>query len=237
MVAVSYNNHPYRHAWQLLIDTAQGSGNENQTLLELVTQARYDDDYQRKREAGSEKGIVNLRKELVSKALKLLHELHDATIKEYSEKKNEEPQPIYEGRYTLITLALLDFLCYAGIFPFLSAGVGLLPEQRSKSVLKVRYGKSEEKLNGRGHEDDGKEILLLTVEGLLLLLRDRDEGVAPIVQERCLADLVAGLCELVLGPKALHESENLERELDAILERYAAENQNFFYVGDLCHYD
>ena len=163
---------------------------------------------------------TELRRKLTSKALKLLHSLHDATIRECTESKNGEPKPIHEGRFTLITLGLLDFLCYEGILPFLSVGVGLLPEQRPRSVLKVQQGRNEERVDERRDRSNGEEILLLTVEGFLLILKNQDEGIALMIQERCLADLLAGLCELVIGPEALNGPTNLVAELDSILERY-----------------
>ena len=152
--------------------------------------------------------------------MKLLQEFHNAIIKDCTGSRNGEPKPIYEGRHTLITLGLLDLLCYEGILPFLSVGVGLLPEQRARSVLKVQNERDEVRINKRSRGSGREEILTFIVDGLLLILRNRDEGIAPIVQERCLADLIVGLCELSIGPTAVHEPMNLEAELDMLLERY-----------------
>ena len=95
-----------------------------------------------------------------------------------------------------------------------------MPERRPKSVVKHQYARSEEKSRSSdgGEGDDEKEVLLLAVEQYLLVLKDGDEGIAPILRERCLGDLLAGLCELAIGPKALKESERLRNELDELLK-------------------
>ena len=154
-----------------------------------------------------------------------MHELHNVSkVNEDTgnDEKESEPKPIYEGRFTLITLGLIDFVCYTGILPFLSDGVGLLPEQRPKSVLKSRHQSEKESLSVDRAGSDEREILQFTVEGILLMLRDGDRGIAHILRERCLADLLAGLCELTIGPKALDDSEKLRKELDMILEKYGS---------------
>lgn len=152
----------------------------------------------------------------MNKALSFLTKLHDATIQEDAEHRNKgEIKPVHAGRLTFITLALLDFVSYEGILPFLSAGVGLLPERRPKSVLKHQHVRNEE----HSKSSDGEEILLLVIEQFLLVLKDGDEGIAPIIRERCLGDLLAGLCELAIGPKTLRGSEKFKDELDELLAR------------------
>ena len=148
--------------------------------------------------------------------------LHHATIQEDAEDRKKEPKPVHAGRFTLIALGLLDFVSYEGILPFLSTGVGILSERRPKSVLKLQYVRREEDLKSNDGDEsggNGKEVLLLVVERYLLVLKDGDEGIAPITRERCLGDLLAGLCELAMGPKALGESKKLRGELDMLLER------------------
>ena len=150
---------------------------------------------------------------LVQKAIKFISNLHKATLQEYETNKFREPKSIYEGRFTLIVLGLLDFISYEGIIPFLSEGVGLPEEQRPKPVLKAISQRKEEK----GEEG----ILGYVVNALFGILDDEDEGIAPIIRERSLADLLAGLCELSIGPRAMKNAEGVASKVDRLLNEYA----------------
>ena len=93
---------------------------------------------------------------------------------------------------------LLDLISLEGIYPSLSPGVGIPIERRVKSVLQngviTRPSPSSD-----GPERQGQSLLVEICLALDNILEDGD-GLASIIQERTLVDLIAGFGELAFSP-------------------------------------
>ncbi|KAF2145785.1 uncharacterized protein K452DRAFT_356162 [Aplosporella prunicola CBS 121167] len=136
------------------------------------------------------------QKGVLRRDLALLHQIHEADVSSQDQTK----VPISEGEYdedSRKTLyGLLDLLAVRGILPSLSPGVAIT--RRPKSVLKGlnKPAESEHALQ----PDVG--LLSEIIDGLAKFLQNAQIGLAPLVRERVLVDVLAGAGELAFSPKS-----------------------------------
>lgn len=99
---------------------------------------------------------------------------------------------------------LLDLISLEGIYPSLSPGVGIPIERRVRSVLKNGVI-TRPSPSGDGPQRQGQSLLVEICLALDNILEDGN-GLASIIQERTLVDLIAGFGELAFSPLAENKS-------------------------------
>ena len=161
---------------------------------------------------------------IIQRALVLLAEIHRATKNEASAAsdltKDLSKCQTVDG--------LLDLISLEGIYPCLSAGVGIPIERRVTSVLRngvVTRASS----SGDGPHVQGQGLLAKTCLALDEILKD-GVGLASHIQERTLVDLIAGYGELAYSHSVESTSSDsiYSYELRALLDRYVFLQNNIF---------
>ena len=129
-------------------------------------------------------------------------------------------EPIQDLSKHRIVDGLLDLISLEGIYPFLSPGVGIPIERRVRSVLRNGVVTRPSNLDEGSHSQ--KQSLLADICLTLDEILEDGNGLASLVQERTLVDLIAGFGELAYSP--LDESgfsrNTYACRLKGLLDRY-----------------
>lgn len=122
---------------------------------------------------------------------------------------------------------LLDLISLEGIYPCLSAGIGIPIERRVASVLRNGVV-TRSSSSGDGPQSQGQSLLAKTCLALDEILKDVI-GLASHIQERTLVDLIAGYGQLAYSPSAESSSSRniYSNTLNRLLDRYVFSRNKF----------
>ncbi|KAI9809931.1 MAG: hypothetical protein M1825_000364 [Sarcosagium campestre] len=144
------------------------------------------------------------RSQVVRKALALLSDIHNASRSNESRSPSDDIDLLNRQNQRILQ-GLLDLIFLEGVYPFLSAGVGLPVERKVNSILAVSSIASV----ASSGDDAG---LLQEVLGVLVsVLQSQRSEVQSYLQGRYLIDFIAASAELAFGPRyelSLSREEN-----------------------------
>lgn len=153
---------------------------------------------------------------VIQRALVLLSEIHRA-IKEDTSAASNLTKDLSKRR---IVDGLLDLISLEGIYPCLAPGVGIPIERRVTSVLRNGVV-TRPSPSGDRPQAEGQSLLAETCLALNEILDD-GAGIASLIQERTLVDLIAAFGELAYSPSVESKpSRNIYAcRLHDLLDRY-----------------
>ncbi|CAG8086491.1 unnamed protein product [Penicillium salamii] len=154
------------------------------------------------------------RPTVINKALDILINIHRSFVPPAPRKGAQQQysdvagSPMEDAKRRRMLHALLDLISLEGIYPSLSAGVGIPLQQRVISVLPA--GIIAKKAHTITSSVPQNEPLLRRIIGVLLvILSDPHPSIQPIIRSRILSDVISGISDLAFNP-------NLEQSPDRI---------------------
>ena len=164
---------------------------------------------------------TGVRERVITKALSILLNIHDALCHESSSSASSDVLGDLKSRR--IIDGLLDLVSLEGIYPSLSPGIGVPIERRVKSVLQggvvTRSSSAKDDLDAKD-----KELLIKITDRLNQVAAVKAVGLGPALHERSFVDLVAGLGELAYNPSYADEKSRSSSgvTLKELLDAYVA---------------
>ncbi|KAK7546807.1 hypothetical protein IWX91DRAFT_297987 [Phyllosticta citricarpa] len=122
--------------------------------------------------------------------------IHQADIANESQGRISNEEGEYDGDSRTTLYGLLDLLAIRGILPALSPGVSI--KKRPKSVIS---GLQEPNEFERSFSQNAPPLTQI-IDSLSEILSDPAQGLAPLVRERILTDVVAGTAQLAFSPES-----------------------------------
>ena len=152
------------------------------------------------------------RPAVIDKALDILIGIHKSFTPPGSREVAQQPysevadSPMEDAKRRRMLHALLDLISLEGIYPSLSAGVGIPLQQRVISVLPA--GIIAKKAQVITSSVPHNEPLLRRIIGVLLvILSNPRPSIQPLIRSRILSDVISGISDLAFNP-------NLEESAD-----------------------
>lgn len=180
------------------------------------------------------------REIVIRKALDILSSIHTA----FTTPANDEAGHIQTGNDGNVALedakrrrmlhALLDLISLEGIYPSLSAGVGVPLQQRVISVLPA--GVIAKQASSHSDTKPNDELLLDQVLTVLCdIVFDVRPSIQPVIRGRILSDMISGASDLAFNSKNLSPGKKHRHEgaFAKIVEEYAFVLSCFVYTKNL----
>ncbi|KAK7536476.1 uncharacterized protein J3D65DRAFT_628738 [Phyllosticta citribraziliensis] len=159
-------------------------------------------------------GSSNISSVVVEVALQHLVRIHEADIANESQGRISNEEGEYDGDSRTTLYGLLDLLAICGILPALSPGVSI--RKRPKSLI---GGLQEPKESERSFSQNAP-LLTQIIDSLSEIISDPTQGLAPLVRERILTDVVAGAAQLAFSPESDFKTQTRYREVfERIVEK------------------
>ena len=140
---------------------------------------------------------AGVRPAVIHKALDILLAIHKRLCDDNDDQRGLET--LHDPIRKKTVDGILDLISLEGIYPSLSAGVGVPLERRVKSVLQggIVSKSLTQELQG---ENQDKALLSEIIQILWSIIEARGKGLQPAVEDRILVDIIAGTGELVFTP-------------------------------------
>lgn len=129
-------------------------------------------------------------------ALNHLLQIHEADIIQQIQAPPADADGDYDEDSRQTLYGLLDLVSIRGILPSLSPGVAA--KHRPRSMIPSRRDVTPS-------SDKDSELLCAIVDGMSKMLENPGAGLAPLIRERALIDVVAGAGELAFAPDSGHD--------------------------------
>ena len=142
---------------------------------------------------------------MIHKALNLLLAIHNRLCQ--GDDDQSSPETVFNPTRKKIVDGLLDLISLEGIYPSLSAGVGVSLERRVKSVLQGDIVSKPIAQELRCENQD-KSLLSEIIHILWPVIEARGKGLQPAVEDRILVDIIAGTGELLFASPTQLKSQN-----------------------------
>lgn len=167
---------------------------------------------------------AQIRLSVIDQALQCLQDIHEA----YASPVNSEslilqaPEDAREDAKRRRALnTLLDLISIEGVYPSLSAGVGIPLEKRVLTTLPA--GVITKQVTDAAEHRSQKEALLRRILSTLInIVLDEREGIQMIVQARILSDIISGTAELAFNTRLASDEEKKEfqEKFERIISQY-----------------
>lgn len=142
---------------------------------------------------------------MIHKALNLLLAIHNRPCQ--GDDAQSRPETVFNPTRKKIVDGLLDLISLEGIYPSLSAGVGVPLGRRVKSVLRDGIVSKPIAQELRCENQD-KSLLSEIIHILWPVIEAREKGLQPAVEDRILVDIIAGTGELVFASPTQLKPQN-----------------------------
>ncbi|CAG7951959.1 unnamed protein product [Penicillium olsonii] len=154
------------------------------------------------------------RPAVIDKALDILIGIHKSFTPPGSREVAQQPysevadSPMEDAKRRRMLHALLDLISLEGIYPSLSAGVGIPLQQRVISVLPA--GIIAKKAQVITSSVPHNEPLLRRIIGVLLvILSNPRPSIQPLIRSRILSDVISGISDLAFNPNLEESSDRM----------------------------
>lgn len=140
------------------------------------------------------------RRAKVGRALALLIELHHGAMARQEQQKLVGATWNFSASDLRTLYGLMDVLAMKGIVPSLSPGVAIPAQYRMESEIDSKAA---------AQQSYSRDLMLLSavIDGLSEIAMDQTVGIAPMLRDRMLTDIIAGNAELAFAPDTLPEAQ------------------------------
>lgn len=170
----------------------------------------------------------SIRTVVVHKALQILFSVHTAFVApdndagQASQIVEVPDDPALEdAKRRRMLHALLDLISLEGIYPSLSAGVGIPLQQRVISVLPPGVIAQQQQKPAHGTLQD-EALLDSIVQTLMNIVLDDRPSIQPIVRGRILSDIISAASELAFHSQSLpkDKTDRYRKGLETVIDEY-----------------
>lgn len=182
----------------------------------------------------------SLRSLVMAKALDLIRNIHTAFVAPVDEHDgNDEPTgskedpALEDAKRRRVLHALLDLISLEGIYPSLSRDVGIPLEKRLISVLPTGVIAKQSQVP-TGNKSENEALLHQILTALSENLLDDRLSIQPIIRDRILTDILAGIAELAFNSQSLHQ--DVKGNYKNLLQRAINEYDSHSFVNHFRHF-
>lgn len=174
---------------------------------------------------------ASTRAVVIGKALDILLHIHVGfvtPVKDASElvqtDEGTQDAALEDAKRRRMLHALLDLISLEGIYPSLSAGVGIPLQQRVISVLPAGVI-AKQQSNASSKDKPRDEVLLDRILATLSdIILDVRPSIQPVIRVRILSDIISGSSDLAFNSTMIStgKKNHYQNVFDRVIEEYAS---------------